>query len=387
MVVMKLHKKKVVSNQKQTILCFLFSLLILFSSLFSGCVDEDDCINDNSLTVIDYRSFNMGFSTWSFGPSEEDKLATYGFIADHADIYVEKIDDHIPWKAWMDNASLPQTFTDDISYRVSQKLSDQKLLLSLSLLNTDRSDLLDDYDGFVPSYESFADEMIEDAYFKHVSYLIDAFNPDYIVLAMEVNELLLSSESKWDEYKQLMESIRARVSQRYPQLLLSESVTLHNWFNPEVPDSDSYLQEISDYVNQFDFVSVSFYPFLKGLKNKNMFQQAFDFLHDQVYRPIAIVETAHIAEWLIIPSLGVLIDGDVCQQQYYLESLLVNAYNYQYEFIIWWSFRDFDKLWETFPPQYRDIGKIWRDTGLIDEQGKQRPAYSIWTEVFSIDQG
>jgi hypothetical protein len=51
-----------------------------------------------------------------------------------------------------------------------------------------------------------------------------------------------------------------------------------------------------------------------------------------------------------------------------------------YEFIIWWAHRDFDALWETFPPELRDLGQLWRDTGLLDESGNERQAFLLWSE-------
>ena len=369
---------------KKFVPAIIFLLLILINSIFTGCIEEDDCEDDHSLDVIDHRDFQMGFSTWSFGPDLEDRQDTYKFISENADVYSEQIDNHIPWNSYIDNTTLPEEFTDDISYRVSKKLSNHDLILSISFLNMDRSDILDDYQGNTPEYEKLNDLIIEDAYFSHVSYLIDQFDPDYLILAMEVNELYLASLEKWEEYKLLMSSVRTRIKERFPNLLLSESVTLHNWFNPDIENREEYISEISSYVNQLDFVSVSFYPFLKGLKNKTDFQQAFDFLHDQVEKPIAFVETAHIAEPLIIPNLNVYILSNVCDQQYYLESILLNAYEQEYSFLIWWTFHDFDELWETFPEELKDIGKIWRDTGLLNENGEQRPAFTIWEKIFSI---
>ncbi len=66
----------------------------------------------------------------------------------------------------------------------------------------------------------------------------------------------------------------------------------------------------------------------------------------------------------------------------YLETLLLNAHNQNYEFVIWWAYRDYDKLWNTFPDEYKDIGKLCRDTGLIDEKGKERPSLNVWTDIF-----
>ena len=277
---------------------------------------------------------------------------------------------------------MPEEFINEINNRVSKKLSNHKLLLSVSLLNTDRSDLLEDYDGTIPNYSSLNDTNIENAYFKHLEYLISRFNPDYLVIAMEVNELKLKSETKWAEYKILMNNIRNRIKDTYQNLPLSESITLHNWFKPEVTNQTDFISEISNYVNQnLDFAAISYYPFFKGQHTKTEFQQAFDFLHSKVTIPISIVETAHLAEDLNIVSFNLNIKSDVCEQKDYLETLLLNAYNQNYKFIIWWSYRDYDKLWETFPAEYKDIGKLWRDTGLLDENGTERPSLTIWKEI------
>ncbi|MFW5700799.1 MAG: hypothetical protein ACOCWM_03830 [Cyclobacteriaceae bacterium] len=367
-----------------------FQLLVL-AILISGCdknvndVEIVNCETDNSIDVVTSRSFNMGFSTWPYGPDESDKTETYQFIEQHADIYSEQIDDKIPWNSLINNTSLPSEFENDIDFRQRKKIDNHKLLLSVSLLNSDRSDLLEDYDGSIPNYSALNDKIIENAYYKHLEYLIAAFSPDYLVFAMEVNDLKLKSEQKWIEYKLLAENIRLRLNSDYPSLQISESVTLHNFYNPEVSNPNDYIDELSDYINtNSDFAAISFYPFFKGLHTKSEFQQAFDFLHGQINIPIAFVETTHIAETLQIPSIDLSIPSDICEQKDYLELILLNAYNNNYKFIIWWAYRDFDELWETFPDEYQDLGKLWRDTGLLNEDEEERPSYNIWQIVYNL---
>lgn len=362
-------------------LSFLF-LLSSCDKVNNNVMNPITCESDHSTDVITSRSFKMGFSTWNFGPNEADRVATYQFIASNADIYSEQIEYKIPWKAWMNNSPLPVEFTNDIAYRVSKKPLNHQLLLSVSLLNIDRSDLLEDYDGTIPLYTSMNDISIENAYFKHLSYLITQFSPDYLVIAMEVNELKVKSETKWTGYKLLMSNIRRRLKSTYPNLPLSESVTLHNWFNPTVGNQADYITEISNYVNQnLDFAAISFYPFIKNQHTKTEFQEAFNFLHSQAKIPIAFVETAHLAENLEISNHNLNIKSDVCEQKDYLEILLLNAYNHNYKFIIWWTHRDFDKLWETFPVQYQDISKLFRNTGLLDKDANERPSYVVWKSI------
>jgi len=62
---------------------------------------------------------------------------------------------------------------------------------------------------------------------------------------------------------------------------------------------------------------------------------------------------------------------------------LSNAHRQDYEFVIWWTHRDYDELWKTFPPELKDLGSLWKDTGILDENGNLRPAYKTWTAILN----
>ncbi len=367
---------------------FLISLLVLISL---GCengtennnlVDSDltfdeDVFSDEDIVV---RSFNMGFTTWIYEATWEAREDTYNFLAENGDIYSEHIDNKIPWNAWINGTELPAEFTDDIDYRVAHKIKGNQFLLSVGLLNTARAELSSDYDGSVPEYSSMNDEKIENAYFKHLSYLISRFDPDYLVAVIEANQLKINSPDKWDGYKALMKNIRTRIKAAYPDLKIAESVTLHDWCG----SSDDESEELADYVNSNnDFIAVSYYPFIKNFHSKEEFQSCFDFLNSKAEKPIAFAETSHLAEDLVIENLNVNISGNPEEQKLYLKVLLDNAARENYEFVIWWTHRDYDALWETFPDDVKDTGKIWRDTGLLDENGNKRVSYDLWKGVFS----
>jgi hypothetical protein len=351
----------------------LFILLLLV--FLSNCSADEQKLGQA-------RDFAMGFTSWSFGPREQDVDDTYSFIAENADIYAEHLDTAIPWTAWINEQPLPVAFTNEISGRVARKITGKQLLLSVSLLNTNRAELAADYSGEPPNYSSLDDAAIREAYYKHIRYLVGEFHPDYLVIAIEVNELKLRSPEKWEAYKNLITDVRSRIRQSHPDLKISESVSLHNLYEANVSDPQTHVEDIMTHVNKNDFVAVSFYPFLKNLRAKNDFQRALGFLHKQAIRPIALVETAHLAENLTIPALEVSIEGNENEQGIYLETILENARTQGYEFIIWWAHRDFDALWETFPDEVRDIGQLWRDTGLIDETGEERRAFSVWKNNF-----
>ncbi|WP_462252044.1 glycosyl hydrolase 53 family protein [Ekhidna sp.] len=352
-------------------------LLILSLLLLSGCSSDDSSPNLDA-----EREFGMGFTTWSYGPNIEDVTNTYSFISDNADIYAEHIDNSIPWNEWINDQTLPSDFTNEITGRAAKKISGKQLLLSVSLLNSNRDELASNLDGTIPSYTNLDDDDLKGAYFKHVNYLVGEFDPDYLVIAIEVNELRLRSSEKWNGYKNLIADVKSRIRLAYPDLKIAESVSLHNLYEPEISDPSAYIDEIMDHVNQNDFIAISYYPFLKNQSSKSEMQETLDFLHDKSNKPIAFVETAHIAENLVIPNLNVSIDGSEIGQNLYLETLLENAAHEEYEFIIWWAHRDYDALWETFPEEVKDLGQIWRDTGLLNEDGVERPAFTLWSDTF-----
>ncbi len=144
--------------------------LVLVTILASCKNDNEDmpeanCTAKNYFSEYSTRNFEMGFSTWSFGPNLQDVEDTYQFIDTNADMYSEHIDDKIPWNAWMNNLPLPIEFLDEIESRTSKIIENKKLLLSISLLNSDRSELAEDFDETIPIYTSLNDIEIEEAYF------------------------------------------------------------------------------------------------------------------------------------------------------------------------------------------------------------------------------
>lgn len=364
-------------------------ILLAFSTiLLFRCAEEktsppvDDCLENNFFSAYSPRNFGMGFSTWPYAPTIQSVNDTYQFISDNSDTYSEHIDSKIPWNAWINDLPLPAEFTNEIDGRVNRKIPNIKLALSVSLLNTDRSDLAKDYDGSIPNYVSLNDKDIEDAYYKHIKYLTDQLDTDYLIIAIEVNELRKNSPSKWNAYKLLMQNVKTRIQQQYPLLKISESISLHNLFQPDVPDPEAYIDDIIDYANNMDFVAISFYPFIKGQHTKADFQEAFDFLHNKITKPIAFSETSHLGEDLSISGFNLEIEGSECEQNLYLETLFINAQENNYEYLIWWVHRDFYELWLTFPEELKDLGKLWRNTGLITDGGDKRKAYSTWNTVF-----
>lgn len=338
------------------------------------------CKKNNPQKVIEQRTFNMGFSSSSFGTEDEQQEQTYDTIQQYGDIYLEEITSPIPWGPLVANTPLPTSFLDEISYKLNHKNGD-KMILGLNLLNSNRDNLQSDYAGNYPAFFYLNDQIIEDAYYRYVSYLIYRLKPDYLILSMDSNELLLNNKAIWGQYKALMAAVRNRVKNEFPELKVSQSISLHNWEQSSVTDVAAYNAEIVGFINNYDFAAISYYPFYNDQHDKKSFQKSLDFLHDKVKTPIAIVESGHIANNLEGGAINNT-ESNEKEQNEFLSTLLLNAHEHEYEFVIWSIHKDYDLFWESLPDWSQAKFKTNRDTGLKDELGNDRPAFITWKDLF-----
>jgi hypothetical protein len=130
---------------------------------------------------------------------------------------------------------------------------------------------------------------------------------------------------------------------------------------------------------QNDLVAVSFYPFIRGGTTDYKGCQTWLAEHfDRYGKPYAIVETGEAAERLRFPTSGQIIEGSPEKQAAYYEALLAFAQAHETRFVIGYPRRDYDALWAKIEATAPEAFLAWRDCGLIDEQGRPRPAYAVW---------
>jgi hypothetical protein len=46
--------------------------------------------------------------------------------------------------------------------------------------------------------------------------------------------------------------------------------------------------------------------------------------------------------------------------------------------------QDYDALWEKIKASAPELFMAWRDCGLLDEMGRERPSYQVWREYFGL---
>ena len=74
--------------------------------------------------------------------------------------------------------------------------------------------------------------------------------------------------------------------------------------------------------------------------------------------------------------------AEIQQNVYY--AMLSQALNDQYEFFIVWCYRDYDKLWDDMKGQIPEWGALWRDVGIVDGGGNERPSKQVWDTFRSL---
>ncbi len=65
-----------------------------------------------------------------------------------------------------------------------------------------------------------------------------------------------------------------------------------------------------------------------------------------------------------------------------LDKLLSFTRKREAKLIIWYLPRDYDGLWEAIRAEAPEFFGAWRDCGLLDGEGQQRPAYLLWRTYF-----
>lgn len=133
-----------------------------------------------------------------------------------------------------------------------------------------------------------------------------------------------------------------------------------------------------------DLVAVSYYPFFVPDRDR---LAALDWMtseFDSFGKPYAIVETNDAAERLPLPKAHVVIAGTPEKQAAYYRKLLALAHARNFAFVISFVHQDYDALWEKIRGSAPELFMAWRDCGLLDQEGKPRPACGLWREYLAL---
>ena len=339
------------------------------------------------------RSFDMGFTTWPYDATVEAVNFVYSEIAARGDFVAHHIDSGIPWQAALDGTAYDPAVEAEIQARLDNTAPGQRLYLAISPFNGNRDGIADNWgastneDLTAPwNTRDFDSPEVIAAYTSFARDMITRFQPTYFNLGIEASELIVNDVARFDRYVAFATEVTATLRSEFPDLELMISVALKS---PGSARADSIASNIGPLIDLIDVVGVSVYPYVffdhadKGDPANlpvNWFSQIQDIANG---KPVAVAETAWIAERLEIPAFSVDVTATAQNQADYMAELFDEAEALNAEFVVWWALVDFDALWNGTLGQ-DPVARIWRDTGLLDESLNLRPALDVWQQQLAL---
>lgn len=339
----------------------------------------------------DERSFYMGFSPWLYDNTLDAQNWVYNKVNNYGDIISEHLEEGIPWPEAYNNEPFSANYVEEIQSRLQLKNPNQKVLLQISPLNVGRNGMAlyrgSDINMSLPSkwsHLALNSDSIKTAYLNYAKRMIEYFSPDYMILGVESNLLIRNNIAIWPQYVDLHKYIYTELKKVYPNLQLSVSLFCVPFF-PQWSSEDNLEKQmagLNDLNPYLDFVSFSVHPFMSGLLAEQFPSDYFKNLFSITSKPVAISESSYPAQvWQTLSAPILTFNGSEAKQANFLKQMLIELEMSNAKFIIWFSVRDYDALWNNLLNK-DPLALVWRDTGLFDEYGNQRSAFGVWEEYY-----
>lgn len=384
-------------NRFLSVRLLLMAVLVLFAGCSGSTKDSPVPEPDEPLPEVDVqtRSFALGFTPWPYDATLEAINFVNNEIVSNGDIIAHHLDGGIPWQEALDETALPAAVEDEINSRVANTPADKLVYLTVSPFNIGRDNIAAYWNEsgtgqpLTPPWDErdFDSAEVIQAYTNFAKQAIDRLNPKYFNLALEASELAINNAERFDKFVVFIEAVSASLRAEYPDLELMLSVAMKSPGSSGANIINAQLPRIVQYV---DVVGVSIYPFafFEHSDKGDPSNLPGDWLSQidaiAAGKPLAITETGWIAERLTIPNFTLDVAADENNQDAYLQVLFEAANNLEMQFVIWFSIVDYDALWNGVLGQ-DDVSRIWRDTGLYDENLSPRVGLARWQEQLNVE--
>jgi len=193
-----------------------------------------------------------------------------------------------------------------------------------------------------------------------------------------VNLLMTQAPSLWNEYLELHKYVYQQLKTLDPQFPILVSFTgmdlVEGYTNANHSQQMQVLTDMNDYT---DYCGVSLYPYLTGFVCDTIPTDMFDKIFSYLTKPKAICETGYAADSITVYGGSIILNGSPVKQNQYITLMLDKADEYDLKFVVNFVLRDYDALWQAIGSP-DDLLKVWKDTGLYDEDGNVRIAFQNW---------
>jgi hypothetical protein len=338
------------------------------------------------LTAAEPRPFRLGFTPWPSAATPEAVEAAWRTIAQEGDLVSQHLDNGVPWVEAAAGKRFDEAVYAEWDRRIERSPRNHARLLSLSPLTMGRDSLAlwwgaRENQPLPPAWESknLDDPAVVAAYTRYVLAAVERFKPTWLAIGVEVNELATKKPALWPGYVALHRQVYQAVKAKYKTLPVTATLLapalLEGWREQDVPAVQA--KALADLLPFCDLMAWSLYPYMSRHFTGNYPVDWYDRLAKLVPdKPLAISECGFPAQ--PFTAFGIPFAGSPAAQEAFVGQLLSGAQRHRSPFVVWFTARDFDQLWATIDPSIRPLALLWRDTGLIGDDGQPRPALSTW---------
>ena len=370
--------------------------VLIYGVLIMGVIGAcDEPVGEPETPILpNKRAFRMGFTAFPYDLSVAAQYETYDSVARHGDLLLTHLDHGVPWEEALRGMPFPDEVQRTLDESVATRSTGQRVVLTATATNTNRNGLANYWNDagthqpLPPSWSqrSFDDPEVIESYINFCRRVIDHVQPDYFAYGIEMNASFRSNDATFAQYLTLADTVYTTLKQAYPSLPIFLSLQNQSFDTP--PEE---LREVSRALLQHsDYVAVSIYPYWQYDRPEQAANPALlpagwleEMRNLDPEKPFVVSETGYCAEDLRMESVGVAIAGSERWQADYVQQLCAEAQRLEAEFVIWFVFRDYDRLYEKYenPPL---VFKVWKDIGLLDDDGRAREAYLVWKQWRAI---
>lgn len=321
------------------------------------------------------RRFRMGFTGFVYDITPKALSDSREFVRQNGDILAHHIEG-VPWAEALSGQPFPKALLDEWEGKKSATPPGGQVYLAIS---PGRGDLkVADKAGPLPNElagKPYDDPMVMRAYLSYCRRAVEFFQPDYLAIGIEVNEIYRDGgPKKWNAYVALHRHVYEELKKDRKDLPIFASWTLHQMFQQR----GRMLEEFQKLMPHNDLVAVSYYPFFVADSDRLAALEWMTGQFDRFQKPYAMVETNDAAERLPLPKAGVVLEGTPEKQAAYYRKLLALAQDRNFAFVVSFVHQDYDALWKKIENVSPELFIAWRDCGLLDQDGQPRPAYAVW---------
>jgi hypothetical protein len=331
------------------------------------------------------RSFYLGFTPDDLLSTPEVSTTVSETLSKHADLIAFHIGRGVPWEEALNERHFPPDVEQYLAKwsRLKDRLrGDHSVYLALTPLNLSRNDIAAYWGGDETGARKWKNQPLDGpetilAYTSFCRRMIRKFNPNYLAYGVEVNMLAGANPRRFAQFRVLAKQVYRTLKEENPNLaiFLTFQIDLYH------KDRARQRRVITSVMPYSDFIAVSTYPYMEGYSPETLPNDWFDDIATiDPSKPFAIAETGFIAEgsyrkWLSPQT----VQGSEQAQAAYLRKMLQSADRQRARFVVWFFAQDLDEFWgKQTNLAVKWFVNIWKDTGLVDERGREREGLREW---------